>query len=290
VAWHQGASTWARLLVAIGLITLLGPSSAVAMLGYMLASGLVLVSQIWFFRRGILTPNSDAEGIPENHQLWRRQLFTYAWPFMTWGVCTWMQQSSDRWALKIFGSTHAVGLYAVLNQLGYQPIFLLTGLIVQLVAPVFFEKAGDATDPNRVKRVFDLNTRLVLMTIGLTLCGVVAAWFFHGWIFSLLVAPGYHESSWLLPGMVLSGGLFAAGQIASLSFMSSNQTHVLIAPKIVTALIGLLLNCIGAAWGGLPGVVAASMAFSLFYLLWILYVLRSKSSSGGIQSVERKYV
>jgi O-antigen/teichoic acid export membrane protein len=252
------------------------------MFGYVLASGLVLGSQIWLFRRGILIPNRSAEDVPENHRFWRQKMFAYAWPFMSWGIFSWMQQSSDRWALQIFSTTHEVGLYAVLNQLGYQPVFLLTGLIVQLVTPVFFQKAGDATDPNRVKRVYDLNFRLVIMTIGLTLCAVLAAWLLHDLIFILLAAPDYYESSWLLPGMVLSGGLFAAGQIASLSFMSSNQTHMLIAPKILTAMTGLLFNCIGAAWLGLPGVVAASIAFSLFYLLWLMKLLRPKSSNCNV--------
>jgi O-antigen/teichoic acid export membrane protein len=96
-------------------------------------------------------------------------------------------------------------------------------------------------------------------------------------IFTILVAPEYRSVSWLLPGMVLAGALFATGQFGSLSLMIEKTTKKLIAPKIITAIIGVCLNVIGAKIAGIIGVVAANIAFSSLYLLWVLGLVRKRT-------------
>jgi O-antigen/teichoic acid export membrane protein len=278
VAWHQALASWGRFLVAVGMALWLGATSTVAMLGYGLATLLVLCSQWWFFRR-MLQPAGDAPATGNGSaQRWQKQMFTYAWPFAAWGVFAWAQTASDRWALQMFVSTRDVGLYAVLFQLGYYPISLLSGLMVQLVSPIFFQRAGDATDELRIRRVYTINWQLTMATLILTGISTLFASALHSFIFRWLVAPEYRDISWLLPGMVLAGGLFATGQFASISLLSETETHILIAPKIVTAVIGILLNIIGAAWFSISGVVGACIIASSVYMLWILYLVRIRYS------------
>ena len=113
-ALHQGFDSWLRFLLAALLITLLGPTSTVAMFGYVLATCLILIPQYGFFSRLIIrkadwtTPRSD----------WRSEMISFSWPFAVFGVFSWGQIASSRWALEGFGSTEDVGLYAVLFQLG----------------------------------------------------------------------------------------------------------------------------------------------------------------------------
>jgi hypothetical protein len=52
------------------------------------------------------------------------------------------------------------------------------------------------------------------------------------------------------------------------------DTRVLIAPKIGTAVAGIVLRVAGAYWMGLRGVVAASVVFSLMYLAWVVALNR----------------
>jgi len=274
VAWHQAMASWGRFLVAVGLALWLGATSSVVMLGYGFATLLVLGSQWWFFRR-ILQPGGDASVTGDGSvQRWQKQMFAYAWPFAAWGVFTWAQMASDRWALQMFVSTRDVGLYAVLFQLGYYPISLLSGLMVQFVTPIFFQRAGDATDELQMRRVYTINWRLTMATLILTGISTLLASALHGFIFRWLVAPEYRNISWLLPGMVLAGGLFATGQFVSISLFIETETRILILPKIATAIIGILLNIIGAAWFGVSGVVGACVIASSVYMLWILYLVR----------------
>jgi O-antigen/teichoic acid export membrane protein len=97
---------------------------------------------------------------------------------------------------------------------------------------------------------------------------------FHDRIVALFVAPEYRVVSGLLPLMILAGGLYAAGQIAVLSLLSGVNSRALIAPKIVTALLGVALNFAGAFWFGLNGVVWAGVLFGLIYLVWIIFLTR----------------
>jgi len=270
VAWHDGLAQWLRFLTAVGLVSLLGAFSQVAMLGYALASVVVLGSQYWFFHRRIFTlGSSHSPGTPNEVQDCVKQMRAYGWPFATWGLFTWAYMASDRWALQVFDTTSAVGLYAVLRQLGYYPIILLSGLIMQLVTPMFFGRAGDGSDPTRLQHGRKLNNMLVLGALLLTLLGTLLTFLLHSQIFLLLAAPEYREVSGFLPWMVLSGGLFAAGQLSVLSLLSGTNTQRLIMPKIVTALLGVGLNFLGAYWLSVKGVVFANLVFSLSYFVWV---------------------
>lgn len=91
----------------------------------------------------------------------------------------------------------------------------------------------------------------------------------HDWIFRVLVARQYATVSYLLPWLILSGGIFAAGQVLSIDRMSALDSKGLIAPKVITAIMGGLLNILGAYLYGLQGVVAASLLFSVIYFGWL---------------------
>lgn len=275
VAWHDGLATWLRFLVAVGLILLVGAFSRVAMYGYALASAVVLGSQVWFFNQRIVVLGAVAgQDAPDATETWKRQMYAYAWPFATWGLFGWAQVASERWTLQVFGTTSAVGLYAVLYQLGYYPMTFLSGLISQLVSPLLFSRAGDASDPVRLHDARRLNNLAVVVVLVLTgLITALALWL-HPRLFAWLVAPGYREVSPLLPWIVLAGGLYASGQIASLTHFVGATTRKLIAPKMLTSILGIALNVMGARWFGVKGVVLANLAISSIYFLWMSILAR----------------
>jgi hypothetical protein len=91
----------------------------------------------------------------------------------------------------------------------------------------------------------------------------------HKWLFRLLVASEYREISYLLPWVVLAGGVFAAGQMLAMKLMSDMRSSAMTAAKITTALIGMLLNVAGAAFAGIEGVVGALIVFSGIYFVWM---------------------
>lgn len=265
VALHQGMESWVRFLVAAGLIWWLGTTSAVAMLGYAIGTILVLASQYVFFRK-IVHKNS----IVASQRGWHEQILKYSWPFASWGIFYWAQSASDRWALELFATTQEVGWYAVLFQLGYYPVSMATGMALQFLAPIFYQRAGDASDNRRNANVHSLSWRLTGLALGATGATFLVALLFHTQIFYVFVAKEYAPMSHLLPWMVLAGGTFAAGQTIALNLMSQMKTHTMIAAKIITALLGVTFNFVGAYWYGITGIVIAGVLISVLYFAWMV--------------------
>lgn len=265
VALHQGLESWARFLIAAGMMVLLGTTSTVAMIGYAIAVFLIIGSQSIFLRK-ILPRNLSSSDSGKN---WQQQIWKYSWPFNTWVVFYCIQSASDRWALGILATTQEVGLYAVLFQLGNYPMSILTKMAMQFLAPIFYQLAGDASDNRRNARVNTISWRLTALVLIMSCVLSFIVFLFHGQIFHIFVASEYGSVSHFLPWMILSGGIFAAGQTVALDLMSRMKTRAMIKAKIVTALLGVTLNFAGAYWFGIAGIVVASVLFSFLYFIWL---------------------
>jgi len=278
VALHQGMESWGRFLTAAGLMVLLGATSAVAMVGYSMAIALVLGSQYAFFRK--IVPNNVVGAV--SGRSWSEQIWKYSWPFASWGIFSWAQQASDRWALGLFASAQEVGLYAVLFQLGYYPMSMAAAMSMQFIAPVFYERAGDASDSRRRADVINLSWRLTGLSLGATCAAFLVAFPLHSQIFRIFVAKEYAPVSYLLPWMLLSGGVFAAGQTIALNLMSQMKTRSMAAPKIITALLGVIFNFAGAYLFGITGIVFATVLFSFLFTVWIAMLSITKTANSNI--------
>ena len=265
VALHQGMESWARFLVAVGLMLWLGATTAVAIIGYGIAVVLVLGSQFIFFRS---TVSMKINGVSRENN-WREQIWKYSFPFASWGIFSWAQLASDRWALEFFATTKDVGLYAVLFQLGYYPMAIVTGMAVQLLAPIIYQRAGDASDNRRNAKVNSLCWRLTWAALGATGGAFLVTSLFHTLIFRILAGKEYAAISYLLPWMFLAGGVFAASQTISLNLMSQMKTHTMTMPKITTASMGIIFNFAGAYLYGITGIVMAGVLFSVSHFLWM---------------------
>jgi O-antigen/teichoic acid export membrane protein len=273
VALHAALSQWLRWIVALALFPLLGRTGGVALWGYTIGTGLVFLSQYWFFRglmRNDLTSgNSTDSALVES---WGTRVDTYGRPYSFWGLPSWLHNSSERWALERFSSVQSVGLYAVLSQLGFGMTTLLSNAVMQLLSPLVFHRAGDGSSVRRMQDIHRMNVTMVLSFLGLTTLMTLVTAALHRVIFTAFVSSSFHSVSWLLPFGVLSGGLYACGQLAGFSVMSGTSNARLVAPKIGTAVIGVVSTIIGASRAGVTGVVAANLLASTCYCAWVCLI------------------
>lgn len=259
----------------------LGASSTIVMLGYTLAALIVFVSNKILLKNAIPQSNIKSftqTGKPQN---WQKQIWTYAWPFSAWGMFTWSQQASDRWALQVFSTTEEVGVFAVLFQLGYAPIVMLSGLLSGFLTPIFFSRAGDATNQSRIMSVQRINLLVSYTLLALSAAAFCVTWWMHDFIFTIFVSSDFRGHSYLLPWFVLAGGLFSTGQMLVLKILSEVRTRILLTLKIGTALLGVTLNIFGAWIAGINGVVVALVVFSFIYVLGMMLLTSSSQSSTG---------
>lgn len=268
VAWHDGASVWLRFMLGASIAAYFGRTAAQALIGYTCSAILIAGSQSFFFRR-VLVKHLTGDVNSEDVTRWRRSIVGYSLPIASWGFFAWVQSASERWSLQYYGDATQVGQYAVLFQVGYYPVTMASGLLVQLVAPIVFDVAGDGNDASRLARCRRWTAMLTTAIVAGSVAVAVLASMFSGQVFAVVSPKSYWGGSPFLGWMVLASGLFAAGQVAALSLQSDLMTHYLRKPKIATALLAVLLNVLGARYFGLRGVIAAGVAFAAVHTIWI---------------------
>ncbi|MBK7312915.1 hypothetical protein [Candidatus Aalborgicola defluviihabitans] len=105
----------------------------------------------------------------------------------------------------------------------------------------------------------------------------------HKWLFKLFVAENYSTASYLLPWVILAGGLFSAGQILALKLMSEMRPESMTVVKVTTAIGGVGLNIWCASYFGIAGVVASLVIFSFVYCIWMAWLARHSAVLDALQ-------
>jgi O-antigen/teichoic acid export membrane protein len=228
----------------------------------------------FYFLKNILSFSGE-----KRDKEWEKKIWKYIWPFISWGLFTWAQISTDKWSLSFFSSNKNVGLYTALYQIGYFPISVITGFGIQLLTPIFFQRAGDGVDLEKIKVVNLMASKINVIGLIITAITFLLSLLFHNQLFGMFFRNNdYLDISYLLPWLILSGGIFGCAQALSLELMSKMQTSNLAVIKIATALIGIIMNIIFAYLFQIKGVVFSSLVFSILYFLWIRYKIKINKS------------
>ncbi len=269
VAFHQALNAWLRLGFALLCVWLIGTTGAAALLGFALATGVVLVSQYAFYKRRIEVPLVADQGSRSNPDEWQHRMFRYSLSLMAVGVLAWGQLVSDRWGLKLFRGSDEVGYYAALYQIGFYPLLLLSGAVQQVVSPIFFSWTATGKDSGGLDRARSEAIRLAIVVVGFTLIGGAIAWLLREPIVELLLGEDFHRFAGLLPIFVLAGGFFAGAQVLASVALLEVRPAALVLPRSVTAVMAVALN-LGAAYRfGVTGVAVSVLFSTIVYLIWV---------------------
>ena len=276
VTLHSALDSFLKIGMMFLAFNYIGVSSASVVIAYMASMLIVCVSQSFFIKKII---NKEQESIKINKiNNWEEKIWAFGVPFTSWGIFTWLQLSSDRWALQTFGVTSDVGKYTVLYQLGYMPITIATGIVMSFLGPILYQYSGDATDNSRNKKTNRIAWNLSLLSIVLAILGFLITAVINEEIVAIFVAEEYRDCSKYLQWIVLAGGLFSAGQILALKLMSDMKPQLMTKAKIITAIIGCTLNVIGTIAAGMQGVIIAQLIFASVYLIWMMLLAKSKET------------
>ena len=268
VAFHKGLDAWLKILLAIGMMLWIGISSTAAVLGYALSSLMVTVSQIFFLRR--LVRLKGKSSLTSTN--WGRQIWTNSWPYSTWGVFTWAQLSSDRWALAHYTSTDEVGSYVVLMQISMVPIIIATGLLTTFIAPIIFQRVGNTKDHERVKQAYAMTRNITIFAMIVITLIAISSLFLHELIFDYLANERYHKYTYLMPWLIVAAGFQSGHHLLGIRISAMLKVRSIIIPQIISALVFVLFNVIGASLGGIQGLVYSQVAASFIYFSWMLIV------------------
>lgn len=263
VALHQAAGSLGRYGVAAVVLARFEGDAITVLFVFTAVEVLVLLSQGFHLLRA-------ASGIPWSSQRVgeaQLQMLHYARPFTLIGILMWAQLVWDRYALGYFTDATVLGQYAVLTQIGYNPLFFLGSALTQLVAPIVFARTnGDVlTGAGDVLRLVG---RLFNGGLAFTFAATIGALLIGTRAIDVLAGEQYAPISHLLPVVVLSAGLHACGQIAALRVLSGTDARQLVAPKVVSALVYVAGVVLGASFAGALGVVVAGLLHATCYCVW----------------------
>lgn len=274
VAIHQGLEMWFRVLFASVLLICFWVSSSLALWGFTIAMVVILLSQ-WRYFHPIRRLGASQKSLDSGGRDWRAEIWRYSWPFGSWGIFSWAQRASDRWALAFFAGLDEVGLYAVVYQLGYYPVTIATDMGARLIAPIFFDKAGDGTDQERAQQVRTVSYRIFAIVLTLTFFATAVTHLIEPYVLDIFLADAFSSIEGVLPVIVFSGGLYAGAQILTLILMTEMKTRRMVRGRIVIALVALALNFFAAYHFGIIGIVWAGVLASSFHIAWILRLIYS---------------
>ncbi|MBK7937532.1 MAG: oligosaccharide flippase family protein [Lewinellaceae bacterium] len=255
-------------VLAILLLWLVSGDPLIVMAGYLIASLVFMALNHTYYRRSFPeTEKSSGEKIRTHYTT---DILQYSWPFILFGVFTWIQSASERWTLEWMQSTETVGQYAVLNQIGFQSLSMLLGSISYFLFPILFQRAGNLKESHQFKQANQLNNIYLWFNVLLAAVLFLVFWAFGPEVIALLSDDKYVKVSGLLPLMVIAGGLFNFGQNYSNRFLLSMQTRLLLFPKITAAVAGCVLNIFAIRYYGLEGLVFALICTQCIYVLSLM--------------------
>jgi O-antigen/teichoic acid export membrane protein len=276
VAIHQGADPWFRALISLALIYVFRNSGFVVLIGFFCAAALLDISQALFALRNQelktalrMSPN------PSVQIQYRTELLAYATPYLFAAGINSIGMFGDRWTLQYLFGTGQLGIYAALCQIATAPVSVISGMIMQLMTPVIFERAGSLQSEEQKHR----SKRLLIGSIALFICamaivGVAFAIFGRtvvAWVSSPEFAE-YHGVLWIIfVGMVL----FHLAQQSSVVGQIHRTIRRYLPCYALNAISTLVLSFVLGRKFGMTGVAAGLLLSNALYLVSVLIVNRS---------------
>jgi len=272
-AIFQAADPVLRLLLAAVILTAFAPSATVAMVAVAAGITITCALQWWTLSRGLASDPAAAPGArpsPAEISAAMAAVLRFARYFMVSGAFTWLQLSSDRWAVKLFLSDAAVGLFAVAYQMASVPGVILAGCLSQFVSPIVFQRAKEGTSRSALDHARRAMFVGVAALIALTVASTAVAFLFGEPLIVLFTSPAYRAGGAYVAPLVLGLGLLQIGHMLSLVPMSSNRLGGHLIVKIAHASLAVVLNALAVRAYGLPGLCVAAIASGAVYVALVL--------------------
>lgn len=207
--------------------------------------------------------------------IWSKTIWSFTRPFIIWGIFAWLHQSSDRLSLDFFEGPTQVGYFSVIFQIGFIPMLLLSNMIDNLISPIIYSRFSGANKLTLGSYDKKLLTNLPILCLSLlTVLGVFLTSVWNYQFMSLILEQRYLMYSYLLPYLVLSGGLTAIAQSLCTRILAAKRPNDILFVKIAYPLVALSLNIFGAYLAGVSGVVYATLFSSLFYVFLLVRSLQ----------------
>ncbi|MCZ7383414.1 MAG: oligosaccharide flippase family protein [Candidatus Methanoperedens sp.] len=269
------SNSFLRPLIATFLVILTIASVNVALVGYLVAAIFVLLIVERLYSKNVSDASSQhlesKTRVPLLQGL-SKEILSYSWPFLVWGIFGWIHMSCDRWSLQTFHGAEVVGAFAVVSQLSIYPLSFSSGFLSALFMPIAFQKAGDLTKNGSVASANRILTGMTGVYVLGTMFLIGIFILYHQQLILLISNERFVTYSYLLPWLTTAWGLFYLGQVLTQFGLLANKPQLYIMPKITASLVAggatfylsFRMGAIGVVWG-----LAVA---SIVYAVWCIVI------------------
>jgi O-antigen/teichoic acid export membrane protein len=224
------ADTWARILLAIGAVKVLGLTAQAVLLGYFAGSILTFVVARAFVRR---EGADDLAGTDANddHPL-RREVYQYALPLVPLALVGWVSSLSDRYVVAGLLGLEEAGIYAAAYGLLNRPVAVGASIFLTTLRPIYFQHAASGAIEKEQRL---LNQWLLSLGAALSF-GVGFVFLFRRQIAGLLLGPAYQSTADLLPWLAFGFALLALSQVYNMVSLARKKSWAVSLSELAGAL------------------------------------------------------
>lgn len=274
----HAADGWARPLLAILAVLLLGQNAEAALAGYVAGSLLVLALLRQFTRlegkeaSPTVEPEDGASGTQE---ALASSIRRYAWPLAPLAIFGWLNGMGDRYIIAGILSMAEVGLYAAAFGLASRPFLMMAGIIELTLRPVLQNAiaTGDQMGIDVAKR------RMLLTMAGGSALGVIGFIFLSELAARLFLAEQYRIAAGLMPWIALGYALYVTSTVYSRFCYAFDATGSVLSLTVASSLAGIAVLVPLAMWFGLTGaVMAVPVRFAIELVLARMYSRRAEDT------------
>jgi O-antigen/teichoic acid export membrane protein len=277
-AFHSIAESAFKIIFVLLFVKVQSASTLVILNAYLISSLLVYFSQV-FFSKTFILERSDSFIREKEINFWEYKIWKFSEPLFLVNIFAWLQQSGDRWILNFITSKSDVGIYSILLQFGFVPIFQIISFVNALAYPLIFGLSTKNNNKHSNNKVNQITWRIILMNFITILIFYIISSLYHNEIFDFIVPEKYRVYSNLFPIVILSSGLVSASEILKIKLQAELNTKKLVLITGVTCVFSLFFSYIGTNFWGIKGLVYANLYYSSLYLILFVYMVMLKAKN-----------
>lgn len=203
----------------------------------------------------------------KNNKTTEKDLLKYSLPFTITMALTWMFQSSDKVAIKVFSNVEELGLYAAAFKIVALLNIVQTGFTTFWV-PVAYEKY--TKEPENLEFFQKIHGYISLVMFGMALVVLMSKD-----LIILLLGEKFRVASSIMPCLVLMPIMYTISEttVLGINFKKKTKYHMII--SVVVAMLNILGNVLLVPYFGAKGAaISTGLVYIVFFSLRTYFSLK----------------
>lgn len=279
----------AQLMALIGICFFVNLDAQMVLLIFAGLGAFFLFWKIKMVKDRMLTDQESEQNCEKNNS--RElicQLTSFGLPILVFGLLAWLQTYSERWVIQFTLDLSLVGIYTFMVMIVNTSLMVIFSSFGQFVGPITWEKFSDLRDLAKITVGLKFIRFQVWFVSFVTGFFVIVFFFIGDWVTKVLGGISFSANSRLLPLITLGIGLFFIGQTLNSIGFGLNRMPQYTLAKVLGAIGSVFFYWLGACWGGLVGVVWASVVANSIYVTLTLATNR-RILKGVLSLIEKPF-